>query len=264
MSVASHALCVIRAPAGLTGRLQVIDSWDAADDSEEEAKKAKAAAERKAKADAEAAANKKSKAARRAEREAEKQRLRQAEEDESSSEEEDEASRRERLRQTEQDADLAHAEDLFGGIGISSKRSAAKAVVTQDPNNPDSIIDLSALPLFNPSTKADFAKLRDTLGPVLAASAKRAQYTLFLQEFSKILAKELPSDQIKKIASGLTTLSNEKMKEEKLAERGGKKTKAAKTKTSLVANRDASARADMNAYEDGLDDGWATHRADCF
>ncbi|KAI9821576.1 MAG: Translation initiation factor 3 subunit J component [Thelocarpon impressellum] len=230
------------------------ESWDAADDSEEEAKKVKAAAERKAQAEAEAAANKKSKAARRAEREAEKIKRRQAEEEETSSEEEDEAERRERLRQTEQDADLAHAQDLFGNIG-TNKRSGAKPVLTQDPKNPDSTIDLSALPLFNPTTKDGFGKLRETLVPIISANAKKAQYALFLQDFSKQLAKELPSDQIKKIASGLTTLSNEKMKEEKLAERGGKKSKAAKTKTSLVANRDASARADTTAYEDGLDDG---------
>jgi len=60
---------------------------------------------------------------------------------------------------------------------------------------------------------------------------------MFLQEFAKQLAKELPSDQVKKIASTLTALSNEKLREEKAAEKGGKKSKAQKTKTSLVANR---------------------------
>ena len=58
------------------------------------------------------------------------------------------------------------------------------------------------------------------------------------------------SEQIKKIASGLTTLSNEKMKEEKAAEKGGKKTKAAKTKTTLNASRDVSLKADTRAYDD--------------
>ena len=127
--------------------------------------------------------------------------------------------------------------------------------MTQDPKDPNNTIDLSALPLFNPSTKDGFTKLRQTLGPILTANAKKAQYTLFLQEFTKQLASELPSDQVKKIVSVLTTLSNEKMKEEKVAEKGGKKSKAAKTKTSLVANRDASIRADTTAYEDELDDG---------
>ena len=73
-----------------------------------------------------------------------------------------------------------------------------------------------------------------------------------MQEFSKQISKELPSDQIKKIASGLTTLSNEKMKEEKAAEKGGKKSKAAKTKSTLNATRDTTSRADTNAYDDDL------------
>ena len=74
-----------------------------------------------------------------------------------------------------------------------------------------------------------------------------------MQEFTKQIVNDLPSDQIKKIASGLTTLSNEKMKEEKAAEKGGKKTKAAKNKATLVANRDVSTRADATAYGDELD-----------
>jgi len=49
-------------------------------------------------------------------------------------------------------------------------------------------------------------------------------------------------------------MSNEKMKEEKAAEKGGKKTKAAKTKTSLAAGRDVAHRADTTAYDDGLEE----------
>lgn len=172
------------------------------------------------------------------------------EEDESSSEEEDEASKRARLRQTEQEADLKHAEDMFGNIGINKNRSATKAVVVADPSDPTSAIDLSSLPLFNPNTKDQFLKLRETLTPVLTANAQKGQYTLFMQEFTKQIVKDLPSEQIKKIASGLTTLSNEKMKEEKAAEKGGKKSKAAKSKATLVANRDTSFKADTTSYAD--------------
>ena len=64
------------------------------------------------------------------------------------------------------------------------------------------------------------------------------------------MAKDLPSDQIKKIASTLTTLGNERMKEEKAAEKGGKKSKAQKTKVTLVASRNASTTADVNAYDE--------------
>ncbi|KAF2749327.1 translation initiation factor eIF3 subunit [Sporormia fimetaria CBS 119925] len=230
----------------------VLDSWDAAEDSEVEREKAKKAEEQKAKAEAEAKANHKSRAQRIAERREENMRRRQMGLEESESEEEDEATRRARLRKTEQDADLAHAEDLFGGIGIS-KRSG-KPITIADDSDPTKSVDLSSLSIFNPNTKDQFTKLRETLVPLLTANSKKAHYTLFLQEFTKQIAKELPSDQIKKIASGLTTLSNEKMKEEKAAEKGGKKTKAAKTKTSLNASRDVGFKADTNAYEDDFGD----------
>ncbi|TVY15293.1 Eukaryotic translation initiation factor 3 subunit J [Lachnellula arida] len=228
----------------------VLESWSAAEDSEVEREKAKVVAEKKAKADAEEKANKKSKAQRIAQKQAEKAR-RLAEESDDDSSEEDEAARRERLRRTEQESDLKHAEDLFGNIGISNSRKATTAAnaVVVDAKNPSSTVDLTALPLFDPKTKLQFEKMRDTLVPVISSNAKKAQYVIFLQEFTKQLAKELPSDQIKKIASTLTALGNEKMKEEKAAEKGGKKSKAQKTKATLVANRNATG-ADVNAYDD--------------
>lgn len=218
---------------------------------EVEREKAKAAAERKAKADAEAAAAKKSKAQRIAERIAEHKAQEESEEESS---EEDEATRRERLRRTEQESDLKHAEDLFGNIGISNRKvtTAANAVVI-DSKDPTATVDLTTLPLFDPKTKLQFEKLRDTLIPVITNNSKKAHYVLFLQEFTKQLAKDLPSDQIKKLASGLTALSNEKMKEEKVAEKGGKKSKAQKTKVALVASRNTS-MADVNAYDEDFDE----------
>lgn len=127
--------------------------------------------------------------------------------------------------------------------------------MSTDASDPSKAIDLSTLPLFNPTTKDQFLRLRETVGPLIANNSKKAQYSLFMQEFTKQIVKDLPSDQIKKIASGLTTLSNEKMKEEKAAEKGGKKSKAAKSKSALVASRDVSTRADLTAYDaDGLDE----------
>ena len=237
----------------LTILLKAPEAWDEADDSEVEAEKAKKAAEAKAKADAEAAANKKSKAQRIEERRTAN--MRKKLEEGESSEEEDEASKRERLRRTEQASDLKHAEDLFGAASLGpNKDRSSKPVVVADPKDPNNAIDLASFPLFNPNTKDQFLKLRETLVPILASNSKKAQYTLFMQEFTKQIVKDLPSDQIKKIASGLTTLSNEKMKEEKAAEKGGKKTKAAKNKVALVANRDTSFRADTTSYGDGLDE----------
>jgi len=151
---------------------------------------------------------------------------------------------------------LKHAEDLFGSIGISNSRkvtTAANAVVVNS-KDPASTIDFTSLPLFEPKTKLQFEKLRDTLVPVLGNNSKKAHYVLFMQEFTKQLAKDLPSDQIKKIASGLTALSNEKMKEEKAADKTGKKSKAQKTKVALVAGRNASTAIDTRTYDDDFGD----------
>jgi translation initiation factor 3 subunit J len=228
----------------------VLDSWDAAEDSEVEREKAKKAAEAKAKAEAEAKANHKSKAQRIEEHRQAALRRRQMEEDGETDEEETEAERRERMRQAEIDASRAQAEELFGELSVANKTRTGKAVTITDESDPGNAIDLSSLSIFNPNTKDQFTKLRETLTPLIAANSKKGQYSLFLQEFTKQIAKDLPSEQIKKIASGLTTLSNEKMKEEKAAEKGGKKTKAAKTKTTLNASRDVGVRADTRAYDD--------------
>ncbi|KAL7942310.1 translation initiation factor eIF3 subunit [Trichoderma barbatum] len=223
----------------------VLDSWDAAEDSEVEREKERKAAEAKEKAAAAAAAAKKPKAQRIAEHIAERARV-QAEDDEES-EEETEAERRERLRRTEQDADLKHAEDLFGNIGISAGRKAnPSGTMIADPNNPTNLVNLANVALFNPQTKLQFEKMRALLTPLITANTKKAHYGLFLEEFSKELVKELNSDQIKKIASALTRASNEKLKEEKAGDK--KKTKAAKTKTSLVTNRTSAA--DTATYDE--------------
>jgi translation initiation factor 3 subunit J len=211
----------------------------------------KKAAEAKAKTEAEAKANHKTKSQRiEAHKAANARRKEEEEEDTSDDEEETEADRRARMRQQERDADLKHAEDLFAEVNISKARNTSVPVRVDDPDDPSQKIDLSKLSIFKPTTKDQFAALREILVPLLTVNNKKGQYSLFLQDFTKQLAKDLPSDQIKKIASGLTALSNEKMKEEKAAEKGGKKTKAAKTKTSLNASRDIAYKADNNAYDD--------------
>ncbi|KAL3463216.1 eukaryotic translation initiation factor 3 subunit J [Aspergillus heterothallicus] len=230
----------------------VLDSWDAAEDSEVEREKAAKAAEAKAKAEAEAAANKKSKGQRIAEHQ--ETRRKAAEEDDSDVDSEDEADKRARLRRTEKDSDLKHAEDLFGDIDLNRNRGKNKSVVVHDASgDPTQAIDLSAMALFKPTTKDQFAMLTSTIAPLISAQSKKPQYALWLPEFAKQLAKELPSGDIKKVASALTTLSNEKMKEERAADKGSKKTKAAKTKVSLVASRDN--KIETTSYDDdGLDD----------
>lgn len=139
---------------------------------------------------------------------------------------------------------------MFGGAGQNSSVGRDKHITITDANDPSKTVDLSTLSLFDPKTKNQFEQLRDTIGPLVGGNYKKPNYVMFLQEFTKIIAKDLKSDEIKKISSGLTTLSNEKMKEEKTAEKGGKKSKAAKTKTTLNASRDTARAADTSAYDD--------------
>ncbi|KAL9092428.1 MAG: hypothetical protein Q9159_000775 [Coniocarpon cinnabarinum] len=240
----------------------VLESWDAAEDSDAEREKAKAAAEAKARSDAQAQANKKSKSQRIEEHRMANMRRRQQEEedDENDSSSEDEAEKRIRMRRMEKEADLKNAEDLFGGVSVSDESKSKvndrkKSIVPIDPANPGKTLDLSSLKLFQPNTRDQFQNLREAIGPLIASNSQKAPYGSFAVEFAKTVSKDMTSEQIKKVASGLTTLANEKMKEEKAADKGSKKTKAAKSKTTLNASRDTVGRADLKSYEDdGLAD----------
>lgn len=234
----------------------VADNWDEEEDSEVEREKAKEAAAAKAKADALAAQNRKSKS-QRIEEHREANRRRMAEQGlDDSDEEEDEATRREQAKAAEKNADLRHAQDLFGDVDLrNNKKAGNKATVVTDANNPGQAIDLATMSLFKPSTKNQFDQLSDALTPLIRASSTKPHFALWMPNFAKGICQDMSSVDIKKVASALTALSNEKMKEEK--SKDNKKTKAVKTKTTLQADRSMGrGAADTNAYdEDGLDDG---------
>jgi translation initiation factor 3 subunit J len=239
----------------------VLDSWDAADDSDAEREKAKKEVEAKAKAEAAAKAAHKSRKQRIEQKVEEKRRRRLEEDDEESTEDEDETARRIRLATEQKASDMRNAEDLFGELALggaggraAEPRAATKAAKVQDATDAEGgVVDLAKLPIFSPNTKDQFTRLHETVAPLIAENASKAHYVLFMQEFVKTLCKDLPADQVKKIASNLTTLSNEKLKEEKAADKGGKKTKG-KAKAVLNATRDVTRRADTNAYDDGLEE----------
>lgn len=172
------------------------------------------------------------------------------EDDDTPSEEDDPAVTRLRARQREQEADLAHAEDLMGSIGLNKTRANTTSVVPIGGTAPDETVNLSQLPVFNPVSRDQFNALRDTLVHLITANSSRPHYPLFLQDFIKQSARDLPSDQLKKISSSLASLSNERLKEEKAAEKGGKKSKPATSKAKLVASKDVGMRADTTSYED--------------
>lgn len=168
------------------------------------------------------------------------------------SDDEDEADKRERLRQSEQDADLKHAEDLLAA-GLGKTNRGSKAIVVENKDKPGEAIDLSSIPLFKPATKTQFEALSEVLVPLLRASSTKPHYAIWVNNFCKQITQDLPSAEIKKVASTVTALSNEKMKEEKQADKGGKKTKAQQTKTKLAGVSRGGAT-DTNAYDGGLEE----------
>lgn len=172
--------------------------------------------------------------------------------DDEESESEDEADKRARLRAAEKDSDFKNAEDLLEA-GLGQKKRATKAIVIENKDKPGEAIDLSSIPLFKPATKTQFEALSEVLVPLLRASSNKPHFSIWAQNFVKQISQDMPSAEIKKAASALTALSNEKMKEEKAADKTGKKTKAQQTKSKLAGVSRGGAT-DTTAYDDGLEE----------
>lgn len=242
--------------------MQVLDSWDAAEDSEEEREKAKKAQEKAA----QAAKDHKTKTERIAEHQKQSAALKAQQAAAAAAIANETPAER---RRREEESDLKHAEALFADIddradsGVSSPAAKAskgpddvrrKAIALADPKDPSKSIDLSALPLFNPTTKQQFSDLQNIITPLITANIRKGQYPLFVQELVRNLVKDMSSENIKKVASIVTTLSNEKLREEKAAsstKKGGK----AKKQPALVgaASKDAD-RIDTSSYADAYDE----------
>jgi translation initiation factor 3 subunit J len=146
---------------------------------------------------------------------------------------------------------LKHAEDLFGGLSVANTKTKPVTAKTASGD----AVELSTLDLFKPGNKESFDTLRKTLATLLAPAAKKPLYTSFLQDLVADLTKEMSSEQVKKTATRLTAISNEKLKEEKAADKGGKKSKAQKTKTTLATGKDVFGADTRNYTEEyGLEE----------
>jgi len=202
----------------------VVDDWDASSDEEAEAPPQPVAPARK----------KMSLKARIAEREAEK--ARRLAEDEGEDEESvvDEAEQRRRDKEQQLEIDLANANSLLSGTSISGKAL------------PTEIQELMA---FNPKTKEDFeAYSKKIIEAFIKKHQEKPLYATFVEMHVKALAQPLRDVDVRKAASGLTTLANEKQKEQRDKSSGKKKKKPA------LSGTKGSARVDTAAYEDALDD----------
>ncbi|KAF6017352.1 EIF3J [Bugula neritina] len=85
----------------------------------------------------------------------------------------------------------------------------------------------SGLDAMRPSTTEEFTDFAKKLKNKISESEQHPLYTKFLEDLFRDLCVSLSSESIKKIGSSLTTLANEKQKQEK-AKDGGKSKKKGK------------------------------------
>ncbi|KAF7316694.1 Eukaryotic translation initiation factor 3 subunit J [Mycena chlorophos] len=142
-----------------------------------------------------------------------------------------------RDRERELNADLSNAADLLGSAALGGTSSS----------------ELDSLISAQPRTKDDFVKFSNQIIEVII---KRHQskplYPAFIEHLARELCMPLKDVEVRKVASGLTTLSNEKQKEQRDKASGKKKPKAA-GKPILGATK-ASGRVDTGLYDEALDD----------
>ncbi|KAG0244861.1 Translation initiation factor 3 subunit J component [Mortierella sp. GBA43] len=187
----------------------VKDEWDASSESEkEEEVKQPVAKPKKMTLDEKIA-----------QRNAEAERKKQAAQEKAAAVEETKEERAQRLQREQQamiDSDLANAADLFGAVNVSGASGQ--------------------LETMKPKTKEEFNDFTAALVSLIQKHEKQGLYVSFLEG----LFRELSQNQIcrdvdvRKFASTLTTVANEKQKAAKDASKTKKKGSA---KPSLVANK---------------------------
>jgi len=140
-------------------------------------------------------------------------------------------------KERELNADLNNAAELFGAAALGGTSNK----------------ELDSLVSFQPRTKDDFQKLsRMIIEFVVKRHQNKPLYPSFVEMHVKELASTLTDVEVRKAASGLTTLANEKQKEAK-DKAGGKKKGKGAAKPALGGAKTAS-KFDTDVYEEALDD----------
>jgi len=140
-------------------------------------------------------------------------------------------------KERELNADLNNAADLLGAAAFGGTSSA----------------ELDSLLSFQPRTKDDFIKFSNQIiEVVIKRHQSKPLYPTFIEHLARELAMPLKDVEVRKVASGLTTLANEKQKEQRDKASGKKKPKTA-AKPALGAAK-AMGKADTGVYDEALDD----------
>ncbi|KAF9223721.1 translation initiation factor eIF3 subunit [Gyrodon lividus] len=142
-----------------------------------------------------------------------------------------------RDKEREINADLDNAATLLGGAALGGTDSK----------------ELDAIISTNPRTKEEFEALsRQIIEYIIQRHQNQPLYPTFVEYHVRQLADPLRDVEVRKAASGLTTLANEKQKEQRDKASGKKKPKAT-AKPVLGAAR-VSTKVDTEIYDEALDD----------
>ncbi|KAK2460272.1 hypothetical protein APHAL10511_007661 [Amanita phalloides] len=142
-----------------------------------------------------------------------------------------------RDKEKELNADLHNAADLLGSAALGGTSSS----------------ELDALISAQPRTKEDFQQLSSNIIEyIIKRHQDKPLYASFIEHHVRELAMPLKDVEVRKAATGLTTLANEKQKEQRDKTSGKKKPKAA-AKPALGSVK-AGSKLDTNVYDEALDD----------
>ena len=162
----------------------------------------------------------------------------------------------------ELDPDEWRIGDDEGGAGLSVAEQRARELESDLKNTTDLLgaaalgdapSELAELVTFNPRSKEDFQKLSNMIiEHVIQRHQSKPLFATFVDMHVRALAEPLRDVDVRKAASSLSTLANEKQKEQRDKLSGKKKPKTA-MKPVLGAAK-ANARVDTSAYDEALDD----------
>jgi len=140
-------------------------------------------------------------------------------------------------KQRELESDLHNATELFGSATAKGSSDA----------------DLDKILESTPKTKEDFIALSDAIvAHVIKRHQDKPLYAAFVEHHVRALAAPLRDVDVRKAASGLTTLANEKQREQREKASGKKKPKSA-GKPVLGASKVGN-KLDTTVYDEALDD----------
>ncbi|KAF9478834.1 translation initiation factor eIF3 subunit [Pholiota conissans] len=142
-----------------------------------------------------------------------------------------------RDKERELKADLNNAAELLGAAALGGTSNK----------------ELDSLISAQPRTKEDFIELSDRIIEfIIKRHESKPLYPIFIEHHARALAIPLKDVEVRKVASGLTTLANEKQKEQREKASGKKKSKGS-AKPALGAAK-ISSRQDTSIYDEVLDD----------